>query len=102
MASLARSEREKGRLRNWDGASPRQELERIVHRPVKGNVRKFRGEVCDRDRRKDRKEHKIPSLKTKEVKERSLSLEGGVREPQEPGAREPAAGSWGVLRLLPT
>lgn len=64
-----------------------------MHRPVRGNVRKFRGEVCDRDRRKDRKEHKIPSLKTKEVKERSLRLEGGIREPQKPGgaSQEPGA-----------
>lgn len=47
-----------------------------MHRPVRGNVRKFRGEVCNRDRRKDRKEHKIPSLKTKEVG-RKVSRPGG-------------------------
>lgn len=65
-----------------------------MHRPVGGNVRKFRGEVCNRDQRKDRKEHKIPSLKTKEEGREGLKAERLVseslrdqgRRSQEPGA----------------
>lgn len=65
LGNLARAERRKRRLRNWDGARLGQKLERIAHRLVRGNVTKLGGEVCGRDRRKDQKEHKIRALKLK-------------------------------------
>lgn len=59
-------------------------------------MRKLGGEVCDRDLRKDQKEHKIPALTTEKVREKLVRPCGwrqrGSRTSGGVASRDPGAG----------